>query len=260
VLDAHDINQIASSESQDLGLRIMKALTEERFRLYGQQIVSLGPPGMAGAHCEMLIHLVDEHGRDIPPGVFIPAAEREGMMRTLDRWVVRSVFRKLRDQPDPDVAVWVVNLSIPTLIDEGFPGFVNALQAEFQVSPRAICFEFDETVALANLGHVIRVIEALRPQGYAFCLSHFGVGMSTFSYLRTIQVDYVKIDGTLIRDVAVDTVDRAIVSGICHIAHVMGIRTIAGMVEDERLIDQLRALGLDYVQGFAVAEPEPITV
>lgn len=256
----HDANRAATAGPHDHGGRITAAITDDRFRMYGQRIIPLHADATYGEQCEMLLHMEDETGRIIPPSGFLPTAERADLLRTIDRWVVRTVFRMLRENRPSKIVSWTINLSEASLIDETFPDFVRAQLAHFEAPPQWICFELDEALAIEHLGDALRLVNALRPLGYAFSLSHFGPSLNSFAYLRNLQVDYIKIDGTLVRDVVTDPVDRAIVSALSHVAHAMGIRTIAEKVEDEAVLACLKTLGVDYAQGYAVSEPTPLFI
>jgi diguanylate cyclase (GGDEF)-like protein/PAS domain S-box-containing protein len=259
-LDAGDVNRAVTAGPHDHGGQITAALADDRFRMYGQTIIPLHPDAVYGEQCEMLLHMEDETGRIIPPAGFLPAAERADLLRTIDRWVVRTVFRMLRENRPPQIASWTINLSEASLIDETFQEFVREQFAYFEVPPQWVCFELDETVAFNHLGDALRLVSSLRPLGYAFCLSHFGTSLNSFAYLRNLRVDYLKIDGTLVRDIVTDSIDRAIVSAVSHVAHAMGMRTIAEKVEAEDVLECLRTLGIDYAQGYVIGEPVPLFI
>lgn len=260
IITAHEANRASTAGPHDHGGQITAALTDDRFRMYGQTIVPLHAEAGYGEQCEMLLHMEDESGRIIPPSGFLPTAERADLLRTIDRWVVRTVFRMLRENRPPKIASWTINLSEASLLDETFPEFVRGQLAHFETPPQWICFEIDEALAFEHLGDTLRLVDSLRPLGYAFCLSHFGPSLNSFAYLRNLHVDYIKIDGTLVRDVVADPVDRAIVSAVSHVAHAMGMRTIAEKVEDEAVLACLKSLGIDYAQGYAVSEPTPLFI
>jgi PAS domain S-box-containing protein/diguanylate cyclase (GGDEF)-like protein len=258
VLDVGDINRAMSSRRWDRTRQVTRAFNEGRFRLYGQRIRPLVESGAYGEQVEMLVHMLDDIGDVVTPAVFLPAAERLNLLVPLDRWVVKQVFRMVTSGPRPDIASWTINLSEATLLDPDFPAFVHQ-QFRFTDAPaQSICFEIAESTAMHHVGATRDLIEGLRPLGYAFSLSGFGGSPNSFAYLRNLRVDYLKIDGSLVRNINDDPVDRAIIDGIVNVAKVMGIRTIAGMVEDETTLDMLRVLGVDYVQGYAIAEPLPL--
>ncbi len=258
VLDVGDINRAMSSRRWDRTRQVARAFDDNRFRLYGQSIRPLVEGGAYGEQVELLVHMLDDIGDIISPHIFLPAAERLHLSGKIDRWVVQRAFEMLGGRHRDDIASWTINLSETTLVDDDFAAFVCEQLQLTRALAQSICFEIDEMVATEHIGATRKLIEELRPLGYAFSLSGFGGSPNSFAYLRNLPVDYLKIDGTLVRRVDDDSVDRAIIDGIVNVARVMGIRTIASMVEDPDSLDMLRVLGVDYVQGFAVAEPLPI--
>lgn len=242
--------------------RIHLALEEDRFSLYAQPIVPLGEDG-EGPHVELLLRLRDEDGRLVPPLSFIPAAERYGLMTLIDRWVVENAFRTLAERAeDPDaesIGTCAINLSGATIGDESFLQFLNEQFARYRIPPQSICFEVTETVAVANLASAIRFINELKDTGCRFSLDDFCAGMSSFIYLKHLPVDYLKIDGSFVKDMLEDPIDRAMVQVINHIGHVMGKRTIAEFVETAEVMEALREIGIDYAQGLAIGAPLPFS-
>lgn len=257
VLDVGDVNRATASKRWDRSKVVSRAFHENRFRLYGQRIQPLRTDAGDGEQVEILVHLIDEDGQLLGPGIFLPAARRAGLMSDVDRWVVRSLFEMLREHARPGIHTWTLNLSAESVNDPDFPENVQRLARQYGVQSRRICFEIDETLATTHFGDVQRVIDSLRPAGFKFALSHFGSGPNSFAYLRNLAIDFVKIDGSYSRDVAEDQVDRAIVSAIVEVAHAVGARTIAEHVEDPTVLELLRDLGVDYVQGYAIADPLP---
>jgi diguanylate cyclase (GGDEF)-like protein/PAS domain S-box-containing protein len=243
--------------------RLNDALAHDHFRLFAQPIVPLH--GGADGHQEVLVRILGASGGLILPGAFIPAAERYDLMALLDRWVVTHVCRHIGRQrasqggadgemhrlPPP---VYAVNLSGMSLADEGMLEHIVAQFEENGVDPSQLCFEITETVVIANMPRAQAFIAALRARGCRFSLDDFGSGLSSFGYLRSLPIDYLKIDGVFIRDIATNEINRAMVKAINEVGHVMGIRTIAELVEDPQTLDTVRALGLDYAQGYAVGK------
>ncbi len=236
---------------------IQQALAENRFVLYFQPIVPLFQGGRP--HGEVLLRLLDTNGDLIPPSVFIPAAERYQQMQAIDRWVVRSVFVALCDPetvlPPAGVAI---NLSGQSLGDQQFLEFVEQQLEQGAVPVDRICFEITETAAISNLSHAIRFFSALKPRGCRFALDDFGSGLSSFAYLKTLPIDFLKIDGGFVKDMMKDPIDHAMVEAIHRIGHVMGIETIAESVENQHILAELKAIGVDYAQGYEVGRPAPL--
>ncbi|MFT5532751.1 MAG: diguanylate cyclase (GGDEF)-like protein/PAS domain S-box-containing protein [Burkholderiaceae bacterium] len=235
--------------------RLQQALDEDRFVLFRQPIMALGA-GL-GSHDELLLRLRDDDGSLIPPMAFIPAAERYGLMPALDRWVIRRALatHALRHPPGGVPALVAINLSGTSIGDETFLPFVLEQFALTGVTPSEICFEITETAAIANLGEATVLIRALKAIGCKFSLDDFGSGMSSFTYLKHLPVDYLKIDGSFVKDMIDDPVDRAMVEAIHRIGHVMGLQTIAEFVETDAIIAVLREIGVDYAQGYAIGKP-----
>ncbi|WP_327438532.1 EAL domain-containing protein [Pseudomonas donghuensis] len=242
--------------------RLHVALEENRFCLYAQEIAALGPHEGVG-HIEILLRLHDESGRIILPDSFIPAAERYGLMTALDRWVVRSVFKVIRqcldEQRDGPLAMCAINLSGSSIGDDKFLEYLQRLFAEFAIPPHMICFEITETSAIANLGSAIRFINELKGLGCRFSLDDFCAGMSSFAYLKHLPVDFLKIDGSFVKDMLDDPINRAMVEVINHIGHVMGKRTIAEFVETPLIEQALQEIGVDYAQGYLIERPQVFT-
>ena len=269
--------QVYHPEDSDLALRhvemewvgrINKAFEEDRFQLYSQEIISLhSANGNPGAHAELLIRMLDEEGHLVPPMAFIPAAERYSLMPTIDRWVVRTAFAhytRLHMAHQPGVEQmsprWTINLSGTSLSDEHFLQFVLEQFLLLGVPYRAICFEITETAAISNLSKAVHFMQELRKLGCSFSLDDFGIGLSSFAYLKHLPVDYLKIDGSFIKDMAHDPIDRAMVEAINNIGHVMGIQTIAEFVENNETLAMLKQIGVDHAQGYGIAKPQPFDV
>ncbi len=242
--------------------RIHAALEQNRFRLHAQEIRPLtAEAAEAGAHIEILLRLMDEAAGLVAPGSFIPAAERYGLMPTIDRWVIRTVFailaRRLADPEATPIATCAINLSGATFGDDTFLEFLCEQFEEHGVPPSMICFEVTETSAIADLAKAIGFITTLKRLGCRFALDDFGSGMSSFAYLKQLPVDYLKIDGGFVKDMLEDRIDRAMVEMIHHIGKVTGKRTIAEFVESEEIMTALAAIGIDHAQGYAVGRPQP---
>ncbi len=243
--------------------RITHAIEENRFRLYCQSIMPLGDTEGEGCHFEILLRMLGDSGDLIPPMAFIPAAERYNLMPSIDRWVVSTAFGQYwkifsPHMQDDACHTFTVNLSGPSLCDDHFLNFIKRQFALYQVPHRHVCFEITETAAISNLARAGEFISELRAQGCRFSLDDFGSGLSSFTYLKNMQVDYLKIDGSFVRDMADDAMDHAMVSAINQVGHVMGLKTIAEGVENEATLEQLRRMGVDFAQGFGIEPPRPL--
>jgi diguanylate cyclase (GGDEF)-like protein/PAS domain S-box-containing protein len=250
--------------------RLNEAFERHYFRLYAQPIISLGKEPRR--HDEVLIRIQDSKGELILPGAFIPAAERYDMMVPIDRWVIKSVFHHVQAMRDhapsrngadghpPAPALYSVNLSGTSLGDEGLHDYILEQFAEHDVAPEQICFEITETAVIANLPKAQVLMAGLKELGCRFSLDDFGSGLSSFAYLKALPVDYLKIDGIFIRDIANNAINRAMVKAINEVGHVMGISTVAEYVEDELTLQTVRELGVDFAQGYAVGALRPLTV
>jgi EAL domain-containing protein (putative c-di-GMP-specific phosphodiesterase class I) len=241
--------------------RLIRAMEENRLILYCQRIRSAQRADERDMHYEVLLRMVDETGKMVPPMAFIPAAERYNLMSTIDRRVVARTFEAAahihavrRDAP----TMFSINLSGASLNDETLLRFISDQFALHGIPPRMICFEITETSAIANLTRTTRLISELRKLGCRFSLDDFGSGLSSFAYLKNLPVDYLKIDGGFVKDMTRDPISRAMVKAIHDIGHVMGIETIAEWVDNEETLGLLRQMGVDYVQGYGVGKPMPL--
>lgn len=241
--------------------RVHSALGEDRFRLFFQKVLPLSADEHE-QYGEILVRLVDEQGKLVLPMAFIPAAERYQIMPAIDRWVLSATLTALRNRVPVlgEISVCAINLSGQSLCDDHFlASVVNILDAS-SVNPAHICFEITETAAIANLTRAMRFITVLKGMGCRFALDDFGSGLISFMHLKHLPVDFLKIDGSFVRDMAKDPVDAAMVEAINRIGHVMGIRTIAEAVEDQVTLESLRELGVNYAQGTIIAGPEPFEI
>ena len=240
--------------------RLNEALDKGQFVLRYQPIVAVGALDDQQAAIEILVAMRDEEGRDIPPGAFIPAAERYSLMGAIDRWVVGRVFAWLRQnhQRVDGLKRCFINLSGQSVGQEKFLEFLLAELDKGGFPTDKLCFEITETAAVANLSRAVTFIKALKTYGCRFALDDFGSGMSSFAYLKNLPLDYLKIDGNFVRDMVVDPIDRAMVQAIHQVGHVMDIATIAEFVEDMAILDELRLIGVDFAQGYAIARPRPL--
>jgi len=239
--------------------RIQQALADERFRLYYQPILPVGADRRDGVQGEILLRMVDEMGRIVPSSVFLPAAERYGLMFALDRWVVRRSLEALSaiSEAGGDVT-FAINISGQSLGAVDFLGFVTDQIDATRVAPNRLCFEITETSAVSELAHALHLIDTLKGLGCRFALDDFGTGLSSFSYLKTLPVDYLKIDGGFVAGLAGDDIDQAMVEAVHHVGRMMGLQTIAEWVESQAILVKLREIGVDYGQGYALGYPRPL--
>ncbi|AND71012.1 hypothetical protein ATSB10_35580 [Dyella thiooxydans] len=238
--------------------RVREALDQDLFCLYAQRIEPAAPAIGAPLHFEVLLRMREPGGRLVPPSVFLPAAERYGLIQAVDRWVVRATFRALRRIGMENVHTCAINLSGASLGDLRFAESILAMAAEQQVSPARICFEVTETAVISEIYKAQKFIGLLRARGFRFALDDFGSGMASFGYLKHLPLDYLKIDGAFVRQMRSDRADRAMVDSINQIGKIFGLRTIAEFVENDATRDLLREIGVDYVQGHGVARPMPL--
>lgn len=242
--------------------QITQALEANQFCLFGQPMVAVAHDSDVD-HCEVLLRLRDAAGALVLPQAFIPAAERYGLMHHIDRWVVSTLFQHWADlQPQgagrQNPCIYAINLSGASIDDDQFIAFLHQQLAQYSVDAHLVCFELTETVAIANLTKASEFIHRLKALGCRFALDDFGTGMSSFAYLKTLPVDYLKIDGVFIRNIATDAVDYAIVEALSRTGQVMGLKTIAECVENEAIVAKLRTLGVDYAQGYGIARSRPL--
>ena len=244
--------------------RLDQALEENRFCLYSQKIVSaLASPEVE--HREILVRLVDELGKLVSPIEFIPAAERYQLMPAVDRWVVETFFAQYQahrqrienDNQSFNPEIYTINLSGSSL-NYNFQEFLKQKLAEYQVTPQCICFEITETAAIANLNQATHFIQTLKQLGCQFALDDFGSGLSSLTYLKNLPVDYLKIDGSFVKNMDNDQMDYAMVECFNSLSHYMGIKTITEWVENDAVLNILQRIGVDFVQGYFIDRPNPL--
>jgi EAL domain-containing protein (putative c-di-GMP-specific phosphodiesterase class I) len=236
--------------------RIARAVEEGRLELFAQRIVPIAPVLDEAPFFELMVRLRDEDGTLVPPNEFIPAAERYNVMVMVDRWVVNRAIEMLVDRikANARLPLVAVNLSGTSLNDEDFLEFVLARLSNEQVA-RSLCFEITETAAVASLTKAKFFMKELKARGCRFSLDDFGSGVSSFTYLKALPVDFLKIDGHFAQAVATDVVDRSMVEAIAKIGRAMRVATIAEKCENAEALAVLKKIGVDYVQGFHLSEP-----
>ncbi len=241
--------------------RIQEALDQDRLRLYFQSISPASNVQQKSGHYELFIRMLDEEGGIIPPGAFIPAAERYDLMKDIDKWVVHNALAWLGDQHrkgNSEILSCSINLSGASVGDAKFLADIKAQFIRHKLRPGLVCFEITETTAIANIQSATHFIEDLKKIGCKFALDDFGSGLSSFAYLKNLPVDYLKIDGTFIKDIDKNSMDYAMVQSIHTIGHVMGLKTVAEFVETESILSCLQEIGIDYVQGYYIDRPKPL--
>jgi EAL domain-containing protein (putative c-di-GMP-specific phosphodiesterase class I) len=204
--------------------------------------------------------MVDRGGELVAPGLFLPAVEAYNLSGAVDRWVVSHALQAIHGAQAhaPPDRFWTINLSGQSISDPYFHQFVIDELARHAIDRDTLCFEITETAAIAGMSRALEFMQALRTRGCRLALDDFGTGVSSFAYLKNLPVDYVKIDGEFVRDIVDDEIDMAMVRSINEIARLMGKRTIAEYVENDAILDKLRGIGVDYVQGYGVGRPQPI--
>jgi len=244
--------------------RINEALEENDFILYYQPIVSLNDVGSDCHHYEILLRMINDIGDLIPPMAFIPAAERYKLMPQVDKWVIHNALLEIKHLMEKNMAslgscIFTINISGQSVTDSGFAEYILEEFDYHKLSPSMICIEITETAAIANMSSAIDFIKTLKHAGCRFALDDFGSGLSSFSYLKNMPVDYLKIDGSFVRDICDDKTDHAFIESITQIAHVMNIKTIAEFVENNDIFNELKGIGVDYAQGFHISMPMPLS-
>jgi diguanylate cyclase (GGDEF)-like protein/PAS domain S-box-containing protein len=236
---------------------IRDAISEDRFSLFAQKIIAIGEPQIP--RFELLLRMIGRDGEIVLPAHFIPAAERFELMADVDRWVLKRVLhyhaKQLRAIPGVQLCI---NLSGNSLNDPKFLPFLLDALEHSELPATALTLEITETSLINNLSTAGAIIEKVRSVGCKIALDDFGIGLSSFSYLRNFNVDFIKIDGSFVRDITHSAVDFAIVKAINNIAHEIHSQTVAEFVEDESIMAMVKELGVDFAQGYGLGRPEPI--
>jgi diguanylate cyclase (GGDEF)-like protein/PAS domain S-box-containing protein len=241
--------------------KVNAALAEDRFVLYEQTILPLQEGhGSCKDHIEILVRLVEPDGTIVPPNAFIPAAERYGLMPKVDHWVVKHTMNWFKQHPEKMKALELcnINLSGKSLSNTALLYFIEEQLDCPEIDASKFCFELTETAAVSNLSIALNFMERLKQKGCLFALDDFGSGMSSFGYLKALPVDYLKIDGMFVKDIAKNKVSKAMVASINEVGHVMGKQTIAEFVEDAEILQLLRDMGIDYAQGYHISKPHAL--
>ena len=237
-------------------LKLRSALGEDRFRLFRQKVMPMSDNRDEPEHYEILLRLEDEDGKLVPPAAFIPAAERFNLMVDIDLHVIAMVVRRMERQPE-DETIYSINISGTSLGHPDFTRQVIAILEQSDIAMERLGFEITETAAIARMDMAKEFIAAVQALGARILLDDFGSGMSSFSYLKTLPVDILKIDGMFIRDMLANGKDRAIVNAFNQIGHALGMQTVAEFVENRETFEALRSMGIDFAQGYGIHKPAP---
>jgi diguanylate cyclase (GGDEF)-like protein len=240
--------------------RIQNAIRDERFVIYCQKIQPLREQAEK-YHFEILLRMIDEEGNIVSPDEFIAPAEQYHLMAAIDQWVIKNTFSLLAGHgiaQAPGEGMVSINLCGKSMTERGVVDWISKQMHQYGIDPSCICFEVTETAAIHNIESARHIINELRTIGCQFSLDDFGTGMSSFSYLKELPVNHLKIDGSFVRKIAEDQVAHAMVTSINDIGHVMGLKTIAEYVENETVLRNIEAIGIDYAQGYAIMKPAPL--
>ena len=255
----NDIDLMRRRREMQWAARINNALEDGRFEIFRQVIQPLQQPA-TGLHYELLLRMRDEAGKIVAPDQFIAAAERYGLTPNIDRWMIEHALRWLVSEADEreKLELCSINLSGQSLGDDKFLPFVIDHFHRSGIDASKICFEITETAAIASFSQANRFIHALKELGCKFALDDFGTGLSSFGYLKHFPVDFLKIDGSFVKEILHDPIDREMVRSINEIGHLTGKQTIAEFAENAEIIEMLRSLGVDYAQGYGIATPQRV--
>jgi diguanylate cyclase (GGDEF)-like protein/PAS domain S-box-containing protein len=255
----NDIDLMRRRREMQWAARINNALEDGRFEIFRQVIQPLQRPDH-GLHYELLLRMRDEVGKIVAADQFIHSAERYGLTTQIDRWMIQHALNWLVANPEErdKLALCSINLSGQSLGDDKFLPFVIEQFRRSDIDASKICFEITETAAIASFTQANRFIHALKEQGCRFALDDFGTGLSSFGYLKHFPVDFLKIDGSFVKEILRDPIDREMVRSIHQIGHLTGKQTIAEFAENQEILGMLRTLGIDYAQGYAIAPPQRV--
>jgi len=237
--------------------RLRQALERDELQLYCQPILGLRPPG-GFTMAEVLVRLREEEALLLPPGDFLPVFEHHGMMPELDRWVVRHVVQWLAGARPGALRSFSVNLSVQTLGEAEFPAFVGAELRRAKVAPAALVFEIEEASVLARAGSAGQCAAGLKAEGCRVAIDGFGQRSVSFAPLKSLRVDFVKVDGSIVRSLLRSSIAEQKLKAVVRVGEAIGLGVIAECVEEADVLARLRALGVGFAQGFGIARPAPI--
>ena len=241
---------------------VMYALKEDGFVLYHQAMQPMSGKFSNRKYVEILLRMKLRNGELKCPGSFFEIAGRHKLMPAIDRWVIENIFCYIRENRSDsnDVETYVINLSGSTLNERDFFNFISQKQIQYDVSPKEICFEISEITAIDNYSVSVDFIRRLRREGFSISLDNFGSGLSSYKFIKNMPLDFIKLDGSFIKGINDEPMNKAIIDSIVRIGRSMGIKTVATCVETDTILDDLRLLGIDFVQGYAICKPEPLAV
>jgi diguanylate cyclase (GGDEF)-like protein len=262
LFSAGDIEVAQRKSAVEAVSDITAEIDDEQFMLYCQPIVPLSSRVSQQHHYEVLIRKINFDGKIMLPTTFIPSAERYHLMPNIDRWVIKNTFAAYRQLLNSSAErcdyVFSINLSGTSLSDKSLLGYIREQFVIYSIPPKSICFEITETAAIVNLKNTIQLFTSLRKLGCSFALDDFGSGMSSFMYLKNFEVDYLKIDGSFVKDMHINKIDHAMVRSIHSVAEAMNIQTVAEFVENEAILKELKSIGVHYGQGLHLGHPLPM--
>ena len=259
-------HEVAKTRSEKQWVaRLNTAIEENRFCLYAQKIIAIDSD-INTKHYEILLRFIDESGKLINPDRFIPAAERYNLMPMIDRWVISTFlasyepYWRAKSQQSSTYLeeLYAINLSGTSINSKQFHTFLQKQFTYYNIPPQTICFEITETAAISNLNNAAIFIKELKELGCSIALDDFGSGMSSLSYLKNLPIDYLKIDGSFVKNIASDRIDYATVECFNSISQIMNIKTVAEFVENDEILQKIQTIGINYAQGYGIEKPQPL--
>lgn len=251
-------DSLTHQQEMEWTVKITEAMTNNRIALYRQDIVPLDHDAHAKPHFEILSRMIDENGNVIPASEFVPAIERFGLHLMFDKWVLTQTLKNFHRLHPDGFEICSVNVSGQTIDDPEFETFLFNLIEETKIDPSHLCLEITETATISNIDKMKVLLPKIKKTGCKIALDDFGVGMSSFAYLKNFDVDYVKIDGSFVRDIENNVMSSSIVTAVTDIAHKMGIKVVAEWVSSDKVLSMLKKKGVDFGQGYYLGKPQPI--
>ncbi len=258
VYSKDDLSLIKKHSEMRWVMRIKDALKNNKFFIVKQKIVDLGKDENTFCGYEILVRMLNEDNSVSMPSEFIPAAEHYNIMPAVDQKVIELAFSHIASLDEKSSEMYFINLSGNSFTDEGFLPFITKQLKTYKLSAKQVCFEITETATIENLEKAIEFIKEVRKQGFSFALDDFGAGISSYSYLRSLPVDYIKIDGSFVVDILDDPMDMIIVESVAKIGRVAGLKVIAEYVENDQIKEKLAEMGIDMAQGYSLHKPERV--